>query len=130
MFDQSALVLEGVTLAQMVEFVVEMLVDLAGRAVFDQETAEDAKAAHPHHLAVTPPQKKIYVSKIRSISAPTSLLVFAEEDSVIVDNDDWEKTTRMIDVRRHPSIGGTLPLPETSMSTNPPRSGQLPRPRT
>lgn len=52
MFDQSTFMLESVTLAQMVEFVVEMLVDLAGGAVFDQKTAEDAEAAHPHHLAV------------------------------------------------------------------------------
>ncbi len=41
-FNQSALVLESVTLAEMVEFVVEMLVDLAGGTIFDQETAEHA----------------------------------------------------------------------------------------
>ena len=34
--DQGTLVLEGVTLAEMVEFVVEVLVDLAGRAVLDE----------------------------------------------------------------------------------------------
>ena len=47
MFDQSALVLECVTLAEMVEFVVEMLVDLAACAIFDQKTAEDSKTTHP-----------------------------------------------------------------------------------
>jgi hypothetical protein len=41
-FDQGALVLEGVTLAEMVEFVVEMLVNLAGGTVFDQKTAENS----------------------------------------------------------------------------------------
>lgn len=41
MFDQSALVLECVTLAQVVELVIEVLVDFAGGTVFDEETAED-----------------------------------------------------------------------------------------
>jgi hypothetical protein len=41
-FDQGALVLEGVALAEMIEFVVEMLVNLAGGTVFDQKTAEDS----------------------------------------------------------------------------------------
>ena len=52
MLNESALVLEGVTLAQVVELVVEVLVDLAGGTVLDQETAEDTEAAHPHDLAV------------------------------------------------------------------------------
>ena len=42
--------LEGVTLAQMVEFMIEMFVDLAGSAVFDEQTAEDTEATHPHDL--------------------------------------------------------------------------------
>lgn len=33
-------------------------------------------------------------------------------------------------IRRHPSIRGTLPLPKPTMSSNPPRGRQLPRPRT
>jgi hypothetical protein len=36
MFDESALMLEGVTLAEMVEFVIEMLVDLPTGTVFDE----------------------------------------------------------------------------------------------
>lgn len=52
MLDQSTLVLEGITLAQMIEFVVEVLVDLAGSAVLDQKATENAEAAHPHDLAV------------------------------------------------------------------------------
>lgn len=43
--------LEGVTLAQVVQFVVEVLVDLTGRTVLDEETAEDAETAHPEDLA-------------------------------------------------------------------------------
>jgi len=41
MLDQCTLVLEGVTLAEMVQLVVEMLVDFAGSAVFGQQTAEN-----------------------------------------------------------------------------------------
>ena len=39
MFDESALVLEGVTLAEVVELVVKVLVDLAAGTVLHQETA-------------------------------------------------------------------------------------------
>jgi hypothetical protein len=41
-FDQSALVLESVTLAEMVELVVEVFIYLASRTIFDQKTAEDS----------------------------------------------------------------------------------------
>lgn len=52
MFNQSALVFEGVTLAQLVQLVVQVLVNLAGGAVLDEETAENALATHPKDLAV------------------------------------------------------------------------------
>ncbi len=42
MFDQSTLVLESVTLAQVVELVIQMLVDFAGGAILDEETAENS----------------------------------------------------------------------------------------
>jgi hypothetical protein len=48
-------VLEGVTLAQMVELVVEVLVDLAGSAVLDEETTEDTETTHPDNLAIRIP---------------------------------------------------------------------------
>lgn len=51
MLNQCSLVLESVTLAQVVELVVQVLVDLARGAVFDQKTAEDSETAHPEHLA-------------------------------------------------------------------------------
>jgi hypothetical protein len=40
--NQRTLVLECVTLAQVVEFVVEVLVDFAGGAILDEETTEDS----------------------------------------------------------------------------------------
>lgn len=49
--DEGTLVLEGVTLAQVVKLVVEVLVDLAGGAVADEQTTEDTHAAHPEDLA-------------------------------------------------------------------------------
>ena len=50
MLDQGTLVLEGISFAQMVELVIEVLVDLARGAVFDQEATEDSEATHPLHL--------------------------------------------------------------------------------
>jgi hypothetical protein len=50
--DKRALVLEGVTLGEVVKLVVEVLVNLAAGAVLDQEAAEDALAAHPEDLPV------------------------------------------------------------------------------
>ncbi|KAL2824645.1 hypothetical protein BDW59DRAFT_84298 [Aspergillus cavernicola] len=46
-FDQATLVLEGVTLGEVVELVVEVLVDLASGTVADEETTENTHAAHP-----------------------------------------------------------------------------------
>ena len=52
MLNQRSLVLESVTLAEVVECVVQVLVDLAAGTILDEETAEDAKTAHPDDLAV------------------------------------------------------------------------------
>jgi len=54
MLDEGTLVLEGVTLAEVVELVVEVLVDLAGGTVLDEQAAENTQAAHPLDLAVHP----------------------------------------------------------------------------
>lgn len=51
MFNESTLVLEGVTLGEVVKLVVKVLVDLASGTVLDEETAEDTEAAHPENLA-------------------------------------------------------------------------------
>lgn len=49
--NQCALVLEGVTLAQVVEFVVKVFVDLAACTVLDEKAAENTETAHPDNLA-------------------------------------------------------------------------------
>lgn len=51
MFNESTLVLEGVTLGEVVQLVVEVLVDLSGGTVLDEKTAEDTETAHPQNLA-------------------------------------------------------------------------------
>jgi hypothetical protein len=50
--NERPLVLEGVTLGEVVELVVEVLVDLAAGAVLDEQTAEDPLTAHPQNLPV------------------------------------------------------------------------------
>ncbi len=50
MLNESALVLEGVTLGQVVKLVVKVLVDLAGGAILDEQAAENAETAHPDDL--------------------------------------------------------------------------------
>ena len=52
MLNQCSLVLEGVTLAQVVELVVQVLVDLAAGTILDEKTAENTETAHPDDLAV------------------------------------------------------------------------------
>ena len=42
--------LESVTLAEVVQLVVKVLVDLAASTVLDEKTAENSKAAHPENL--------------------------------------------------------------------------------
>lgn len=58
MFNESALVLESVTLAQVVELVVKVLVDFAGGTVLGKETAKDSQAAHPEDLAINEPSRQ------------------------------------------------------------------------
>jgi hypothetical protein len=50
--NKGTLVLEGVTLAQVVKLVVKVFVDLSAGTVLDQKTAEDTELAHPLHLAI------------------------------------------------------------------------------
>jgi hypothetical protein len=52
MLNEGTLVLEGVTLGQVVEFVVEVLINLAGGSVLDEKTAENTETSHPYDLAV------------------------------------------------------------------------------
>lgn len=47
MLDQCPLVLERITLAEMVQLVIEMLVDLAAISVLLEQTTKDTETAHP-----------------------------------------------------------------------------------
>jgi hypothetical protein len=87
--NESALVLEGVTLAQVVELVVKVLVDLAGGAVLDQQATENALAAHPDDLAVGG----------LSVSAVVAMV----EDGAAIPG--------------HTGVLGTLSLTETTVAT-------------
>jgi hypothetical protein len=92
--NKCALVLEGVTLAQVVELVVEVLVDLAGGTILDEKTAEDAESAHPNDLAV--------------------IVVLATR--FILDIVEGCHFDMRLCVPWHTSVRGTLPLTETLMS--------------
>jgi len=70
MFDECSLVLECVTLAEVVQLVIEVLVNLPASTVLHEKTTKNTKSSHPQNLA-------------------------------------W-----------HTSICGTLPLTETTMSTD------------
>jgi hypothetical protein len=41
-FDESTLVLEGVTLGELVEFVIQVLVNLASCSILDEEASENS----------------------------------------------------------------------------------------
>jgi hypothetical protein len=109
-FDESTLVLEGVTLREVVELVVEVLVDLSGGTVLDEETAEDTKTAHPEDLAVNTRISKRSQSSLHIRQFPPNPLSWWCCDCV----------------PGHTSIGGTLPLTETTVAANSSSGGQLP----
>jgi len=50
MFDQGTLVLEGVTLAQLIQLMVKVFVNLASSTVLDKKTAENPQTSHPKNL--------------------------------------------------------------------------------
>jgi hypothetical protein len=63
MLHQCTFVLEGIALAQVVEFVVKVLVNLAGGTILDKESTEDPLTAHPEDLAVeTKPSVTLFCS--------------------------------------------------------------------
>ena len=110
MLDQGALVLEGVTLAGVVQLVVEVLVDLAAGAVLDEETAEDTETAHPQNLAV-----------IHHISDCSKAPKVFQVEFVVV----FFRRIRGRRLPGHTSVLGTLPLTETSVSADSSGGGQL-----
>ena len=66
MLHQCSLVFESVTLAEVVEFVVEMLVNLARGTVFDQQTTENPQTSHPHDLTAQIPSAPCVPSAIHT----------------------------------------------------------------
>lgn len=122
-FDEGTLVLEGVTLAQVVELVIEVLVDLAGSAVFDEETAEDSEAAHPDDLAIR-----------RLPSANVFHHQFHQFPIILDPRNAYRSVLRLgvvcgggYIIPRHTSILSTLPLTEAPMSANSSSGRQLTR---
>jgi hypothetical protein len=109
--DECTLVLEGVTLAQVVELVVEVLVDLASGAVLDEQAAEDTQTTHPHDLTVSNLSEACPSHNTNTLSKMHFLQV--QVDCIGVN------------IRWHPSISGTLPLTETPVPSNSSRLGQL-----
>lgn len=95
--NQRSLVLEGITLAEVVEFMVEMLVDLTAGTVLHEETTENTKTAHPDDLAI---------SISECVQCPPH--------------------PRDFSIPRHTSICRTLPLTETTVSTNSSGSSEFP----
>ena len=112
MLNEGTLVLEGVTLGEEVQLVVEVLVDLSGGAVLDQKTAEDTETAHPDDLAID-----IRVSK----QSPSSSLI-SHKETPPSPLWSWYRDC----VPWHTSVLGTLPLTETTVATNSSSGGQLP----
>ena len=81
MLDERTLMLEGVTLAEVVELVVEVFVDLAGGAVLDKQAAEDAETTHPHDLTViisASASRTIFISVIPSLPHKISCHLFRQ----------------------------------------------------
>jgi hypothetical protein len=95
MFYESALVLECITLAQVVKLVVQMFVNLATGPVLRKEASQDAESAHPQHLTEQYP-----------IRQPNrfQMLLYRQPHSP-----------------RHASILGTLPLAKASVPADTPR---------
>ena len=100
MFNQCTLVFEGVTLAQVVEFVVEVLVDLSRGTILDEKPAQNTLATHPKNL-----------TKIPTLSASPSTYFNILRDEV------RQKRGLFISdlVPWHSGVLSTFPLTETPM---------------
>jgi hypothetical protein len=102
MFNKTALVLEGVTLGEMVEFVVKVLVNLAAGTILDEQTTEDSQTTHPNDLTV---ERICQHSFLRLICAFNASIV------------QW----RVSNVPWHTGVLATLSLSHTSVTTDSPR---------
>ena len=70
MLDKCTLVLEGVTLAGAVEFVIKVLVNLSRSTVLDEKAAKDSETTHPQDLAMI---KFSLASQTLKISKPKTI---------------------------------------------------------
>ncbi len=66
MLNQCSLVLKCVTLAEVVQLVVEMLVYLAAGTIFHKEAAENTKSSHPHDLTEINKSAKVLIHLSRT----------------------------------------------------------------
>lgn len=78
MLDEGTLVLESVTLAQVIELMVQVLIDLARRTILDEQAAKDTQAPHPHDLTV-PTQKMSVTHPFQFLSTPARLLTIIHQ---------------------------------------------------
>ncbi len=111
MLNEGTLVLEGVTLGEVVQLVVEVLVDLSGGAVLDQKTTEDTETAHPENLAM------VRVSN-------SSMCVCSPHSAVSCPSYRVRWPSRWC-IPGHTGVLGTLPLTETTVTADAAGSCQL-----
>lgn len=114
--NKGTLVLEGITLAQVVELVVKVLVDLASGTVLDEEATENTLAAHPEDLAVI------------AISMQLSGQQVAQTQSAL--GCSAPSLGSLCAIPRHSGFLSTLPLTETTVSTDSAGGVQFPSTRT
>lgn len=120
MLNKGTLVLEGVALAQVVELVVEVFVDLAGGAVFHQQAAEDTQTTHPHNLTVAG------VSPVPAISHSTSHPRLSPNSFHQSCDTQNPNASHGVYSRRHSGVGRTLSLTETPVSADTTSGSKLP----
>lgn len=92
--NERPLVFEGVTLGEVVELVVEVLVDLAAGAVLDEQAAEDPLAAHPQNLPAS--RVSTFLRTVLSFNpSPNCLSLYSGPEAAVV-------RTRACGRRRYP----------------------------
>lgn len=125
--NKGTLVLEGVTLAQVVELVVKVLVDLASSSVLDEKTTEDTKAAHPDGLAVhnSSAFDLVLIFHLANSSFLSLDLVVSERCPLSLLLFFFLFQGARIVIPGHTSILGTLSLTETTVTADTASGSQL-----
>lgn len=130
--------LEGVTLGSVVQLVVQVLVDLAGSTVLDQQAAENSLTAHPEDLPIIHyVSQKLFLPNTDTIcirGRSSQFLSCIIRISFLNPISFQGSCLRYIgisgcgvgiDILRHTGIGGTLSLSETTVTTDPTGQVQL-----